>query len=136
MITLGIAGTCHKKKIIFSKFHNFRICGVYNFTGPTLLINDLELIKRITIKDFDHFTDHLQVPSEADPLFFNNVFSMRGKTYVIFYINDIKKIYMRTMFCALRIDQILGVRVATLAELSFRIGVSQKIEHHDENYPK
>lgn len=43
------------------------------------MITDLELIKQVAIKDFDHFTDHLGiVDEELDPLFFNNLFALGG----------------------------------------------------------
>lgn len=53
--------------------------GFFTFTQPILLIRDLELIKNLTIKDFDHFPDHKPLADpELDPLFGNNLFSMTG----------------------------------------------------------
>ncbi|KAJ8916092.1 hypothetical protein NQ315_004458 [Exocentrus adspersus] len=41
--------------------------GIYQFSVPTLLVKDPELIKQITVKDFDHFTDHRTVfPEDAE----------------------------------------------------------------------
>ncbi|XP_017770221.1 PREDICTED: cytochrome P450 9e2-like isoform X3 [Nicrophorus vespilloides] len=49
---------------------------------PTLMIRDPELITRIAIKDFDHFTDHRTFFSDqADPLWNKNLFSLRGEKW-------------------------------------------------------
>ncbi|CAG5092618.1 Similar to Cyp9f2: Probable cytochrome P450 9f2 (Drosophila melanogaster) [Cotesia congregata] len=32
--------------------------GIFEFSVPVLMIKDLELIKDITVKHFDHFVDH------------------------------------------------------------------------------
>ncbi|XP_062551972.1 probable cytochrome P450 9f2 [Armigeres subalbatus] len=42
--------------------------GVFMFRSPCYLIHDPELIKQITVRDFDHFTDHANnVSLEVDP---------------------------------------------------------------------
>lgn len=44
-----------------------------------ILLKDLELIKQLTIKEFDHFTDHLRGFDEnMDQLFGNALFNLRG----------------------------------------------------------
>lgn len=49
-------------------------------TVPTLVLKDLDLIKQITVKYFDHFTDHhLLIPEDVEPLWGKNLFSLRGK---------------------------------------------------------
>lgn len=59
---------------------NGRYLGVYQFLSPMLLIKDPELIKKITIKDFDCFVNHKGFVSEKiDPLFAKNLFSLQGK---------------------------------------------------------
>lgn len=46
------------------------------------MIKDLELIKQIAVKNFDHFTDHLPIfPEEADALMGKNLFSMHGQRW-------------------------------------------------------
>lgn len=44
------------------------------------MLRDPELIKQITIKDFDHFTDHRIFTEEANKsgLWSQNVFSLKG----------------------------------------------------------
>lgn len=57
----------------------FRYSGIYQFTLPTLLIRDPELIKQITVKDFEHFMDHRSViPNNDDPVWSKNLFALKG----------------------------------------------------------
>lgn len=52
------------------------------FNQPSLVIRDLDLIKQMTIKDFDHFMDHQDfIPVETDPLMGGNLFSMDGQKW-------------------------------------------------------
>lgn len=56
-----------------------RYFGSYQFLTPSLFVRDLELIKKITVKDFDHFTDHLNfVNSKSEPIVNNNLFLLKG----------------------------------------------------------
>lgn len=49
---------------------------------PSLMIRDPELIKQITIKDFDHFVDHrLFAPENVEPIWTKNLFSLKGDTW-------------------------------------------------------
>ncbi|KAJ8728418.1 hypothetical protein PYW08_016803 [Mythimna loreyi] len=49
---------------------------------PVLLIRDPDLIKSITVKDFDHFTDHREFfTEESDPLFAGSLFLMKGERW-------------------------------------------------------
>nr|AKZ17701.1 cytochrome P450 monooxygenase CYP9Z63 [Tenebrio molitor] len=64
---------------VYNKFPNCRYSGIYQFFAPTLLIRDPDLIKQITVKDFDHFVDHRGfVPTESDPLLGKSLFSLSG----------------------------------------------------------
>lgn len=46
---------------------------------PVVLLNDPEIIKRIAVKEFNHFVDHVTFVDETmDVLFGNSLFSMRG----------------------------------------------------------
>lgn len=66
---------------------NFRYTGIYQFVLPTLVIKDIELLKQITVKDFDHFTDHRSfLPEKTDPLWSNNLFALKGNSLTIFKI--------------------------------------------------
>ncbi|KAL1509576.1 hypothetical protein ABEB36_004288 [Hypothenemus hampei] len=69
-------------KYAYDSFGKSRYGGTYQFTLPSLILKDPELIKQITIKDFDHFTDHRAfVNPEADPLWSNNLFALTGQKW-------------------------------------------------------
>ncbi|KAL1509580.1 hypothetical protein ABEB36_004292 [Hypothenemus hampei] len=69
-------------KYAYDSFGKSRYGGFYHLTVPTLIIKDPELIKKITIKDFDHFTDHRGfVNPEADQLWSNNLFALTGQKW-------------------------------------------------------
>lgn len=58
---------------------SFRYVGFYGFRSPILIVKDLDLIKRIGVKDFEHFVDHrVFMDEDADPLFGKNLFFLRG----------------------------------------------------------
>nr|BBE49547.1 cytochrome P450 monooxygenase [Adoxophyes honmai] len=66
----------------YKTFLNDRFVGIYIFLKPVIFVKDLELIKKITVKDFEHFLDHQALVSEeADPLFGRNLFSLRGQEW-------------------------------------------------------
>ncbi|KAK2585265.1 hypothetical protein KPH14_009962 [Odynerus spinipes] len=59
-----------------------RYVGSMDFAKPMLVIRDPELLKDITVKQFDHFPDHLGFVDETvDPIFGRNVFSLRGERW-------------------------------------------------------
>lgn len=55
--------------------------GRFAFTVPVIVPRDLEVIKSITIKDFDHFVDRFNFKSrkELDPLFTRSLTGLSGK---------------------------------------------------------
>lgn len=58
----------------------YRYSGFYQFLLPTLVLRDPDLIKQITVKDFDHFTDHsTTVPGE--PMLSKNLFTLKGQEW-------------------------------------------------------
>ncbi|KAF5306327.1 hypothetical protein FQA39_LY09025 [Lamprigera yunnana] len=64
---------------IYKHFENVRYYGIYQFVTPNLVIKDLDLIKRITIKDFDTFPEHRTVLDEnIEPLVARNILFMKG----------------------------------------------------------
>ncbi|XP_065167280.1 cytochrome P450 9e2-like [Atheta coriaria] len=69
-------------KRLYNRNKDRRYTGMYQMTLPTLMIRDLDLIKQITVKDFDHFVDHRQFQAEgADPLWTKNLFSLKGDAW-------------------------------------------------------
>ncbi|XP_017776439.1 PREDICTED: cytochrome P450 9e2-like [Nicrophorus vespilloides] len=63
----------------YNEFPNSRYNGTYQFFKPMLLVRNIDLIKQITVKDFDHFTDHFSFISEdVEPLWTSNLFALKG----------------------------------------------------------
>ncbi|XP_060522640.1 cytochrome P450 9e2-like [Cylas formicarius] len=61
---------------------DYTYVGFDQFHKPTLLIRDPELLKQITVKDFDSFMDHSPLFSDqSDPLWFRNLIALRGKNW-------------------------------------------------------
>ena len=60
----------------------FRYSGFYQFFVPTLVLKDPELIKQITVKDFDHFVDRRNfIPEDSDPLWSKNLVALTGRKW-------------------------------------------------------
>ncbi|XP_060521270.1 cytochrome P450 9e2-like isoform X2 [Cylas formicarius] len=75
----GLMDVAQSIKHFYDKFPGVRYYGIYQFLKPKFVVKDPELIKRITVKDFDHFVDHVaMVDPEADPLFAKNLLNLRG----------------------------------------------------------
>uniref|UniRef100_A0A1Q3FMW5 Putative cytochrome p450 9e2 n=1 Tax=Culex tarsalis TaxID=7177 RepID=A0A1Q3FMW5_CULTA len=61
------------------QFPEDRFSGFFNFRRPGYLVHDPDLVKRITIKDFDHFVDHsFNVSPEVDPFLGRSLFFSEG----------------------------------------------------------
>lgn len=57
----------------------FRYYGGYQGTKPIIILKDPDLIKQITVKDFDHFVDHnVFAPNESESLRQKNLVSLKG----------------------------------------------------------
>ncbi|XP_057326719.1 cytochrome P450 9e2-like [Microplitis mediator] len=56
--------------------------GYYEFNKPVIMIRDLDILKNITVKNFEHFVDHRNFTDpEIEPLFSNNLFSLKGEKW-------------------------------------------------------
>jgi cytochrome P450 family 9 len=65
---------------IYNKLKGYKYGGMYQFLFPVVLIRDPELIKMVTVKDFEHFLDHqAPISEEADPLFGKALFNLKGE---------------------------------------------------------
>lgn len=54
---------------LYYKWKHEKLMGMWSFTRPTILINDLDLIKQILTTDFNHFRDRmLEFDQSHDPL--------------------------------------------------------------------
>ncbi|KAL1495017.1 hypothetical protein ABEB36_010507 [Hypothenemus hampei] len=62
--------------------HFLRYYGSYQFFQPSLFVRDLDLIKKITVKDFEYFHDHSSISNErSDPIVTQNLFSLKGEKW-------------------------------------------------------
>ncbi|KAJ8953897.1 hypothetical protein NQ318_019137 [Aromia moschata] len=67
---------------VYSQCPGTRYSGIYQFLIPTLVIKDPDLIKQVTVKDFDHFVDHRTFISEdTDPLGGKNLLFLKGQKW-------------------------------------------------------
>ena len=65
---------------MYNKLKGHKYGGVYQFLIPTVLLRDPELIKMVTVKDFEHFLDHqAPVSEEAEPMFGKALFNLKGE---------------------------------------------------------
>ncbi|XP_017776423.1 PREDICTED: cytochrome P450 9e2-like [Nicrophorus vespilloides] len=63
----------------YNEFPDSRYSGSFQLYSPLLVLKDSELIKQITVKDFEHFTDHINlVPEGIEPLWTSNLFALKG----------------------------------------------------------
>ena len=67
---------------MYQSFPDSKYVGFFDFSSPIVMIRDLELLKSITVKNFDHFPDHRSFDSvDRDPLFDKNLFALRGERW-------------------------------------------------------
>ncbi|XP_069678700.1 uncharacterized protein [Periplaneta americana] len=66
----------------YNEIKNHPYAAVFIFRSPMIMITDPELIKTVTVKDFEHFTDHRPVVFEVgDPVWKKGLFSLNGRTW-------------------------------------------------------
>ncbi|XP_060523283.1 cytochrome P450 9e2-like isoform X2 [Cylas formicarius] len=65
----------------YEEFPCKRYYGSFQFLRPSLLVRDLELAKKITIKDFDHFHDHFTLANDNDLVLSSNLFALKGEKW-------------------------------------------------------
>ncbi|GJQ77435.1 hypothetical protein Trydic_g20833 [Trypoxylus dichotomus] len=94
---------------LYRTFPEERYIGMYQGTLPTLLIRDPEIIKRITVKEFDHFPNHRSfIPDDVEPLWSKNLVflkdmawrDMRSTLSPSFTSNKMKIIFSLITDCA------------------------------------
>ncbi|XP_018570837.1 cytochrome P450 9e2-like [Anoplophora glabripennis] len=67
---------------VYNQCPDVRYSGMYQFLVPALVVKDPDLIKQITVKDFDHFTDHKSIfPETAEPLWGKNLIFLKGQKW-------------------------------------------------------
>nr|QZM07471.1 cytochrome P450 monooxygenase CYP9EK1 [Lasioderma serricorne] len=69
-------------KEVYNGFPDARYFGGVNFGKPSIYLRDIDLIKKITVKDFEHFADHSNfLAINPDEIFNKNLFSMKGAAW-------------------------------------------------------
>nr|AAR97606.1 cytochrome P450 9E1 [Diploptera punctata] len=64
---------------VYNKLKGHKYGGFYEFLKPVVVLRDPELIKMVTIKDFEHFLDHRNLITEdSEPLFGKALFNLQG----------------------------------------------------------
>ncbi|CAG9785902.1 unnamed protein product [Diatraea saccharalis] len=67
---------------MYKAFPNERFIGLYEFVSPAVIVKDIELLKKITVKDFEHFLDHrAMIDEKTDPFFGRNLFFLKGQEW-------------------------------------------------------
>nr|ACZ97417.2 cytochrome P450 CYP9A36 [Zygaena filipendulae] len=66
----------------YNAFPDDRFVGSYEFVNPMTIIRDVDLIKKITVKDFEYFLNHRVILNEdTDPFFGRSLFSLQDQKW-------------------------------------------------------
>ncbi|CAB0036385.1 unnamed protein product [Trichogramma brassicae] len=66
-------------QFIYNSHADAKYIGAHGFSTPSVFIKDLDLVKTVLIKNFDHFADRKQfVDEDVDPLFGKNLNFLNG----------------------------------------------------------
>lgn len=64
------------------QFESHRYFGFYQFFAPALIVQDIDLIKQICVKNFDSFTDRPDfIPKSVDPFWKKTLLNREGKDW-------------------------------------------------------
>ncbi|EAT44915.1 AAEL003748-PA [Aedes aegypti] len=67
---------------LYREFAGEKVYGFYEFRRPTIILRDLQLIKRVFVKDFNHFTNHTApVDEHMDSILGNGLISLEGQKW-------------------------------------------------------
>ncbi|GLH10658.1 Cytochrome P450 9e2 [Gryllus bimaculatus] len=81
-LTFGILSFNDFAEKMYCQFQDYAVFGIFQFMTPVVFVRDPEVIKKLAVKDFDHFVDHQTLLTEKlDPLMAKNLFALRVKVY-------------------------------------------------------
>nr|ACZ97407.2 cytochrome P450 CYP9A37 [Zygaena filipendulae] len=125
--TLGLEdlGTLTVKT--YNSFSEERFVGSFAFLNPVVFIRDLELLRKITVKDFEHFLNHR-------PLVDENVDPFMGK--ILFSLNDQKWKDMRSTLSPAFTNSKIRLMVPFMVEVGDQMvrSLNKKIEKSAGGY--
>lgn len=69
-------------QLLYNKFPGEKFVGQYDFITPMVVLRDIELIKQVTVKDFETFLNHrVLIDENNDPYFGSNLFSLKDQKW-------------------------------------------------------
>lgn len=97
---------------LYNRFPNDKYIGLYQMGGrATYLIRDLDLIKAITVKDFDSFVNHgIQISVDLDPLMGRSLFNLNDEKW-----RELRSI-LSPLFTGSKMRMMLGLMGETIEE--------------------
>lgn len=80
---LSLESSATESKRVYDKFPNSCFIGIYDLVGtPSYMIRDPDLIKQVTITNFEHFQNHrFGFDEDVDQLLGRSLFSLRGEKW-------------------------------------------------------
>ena len=65
---------------LYSQLDGHKIGGIFQLMQPVYLVRDPELIKHVTVKDFEHFVDlPIFIPEDTEPILTKSLLALKGK---------------------------------------------------------
>jgi hypothetical protein len=72
----------HNLKQIYNEHKHKPYVGFFSFDKPSLLINDMDIVKRVLVKDAQNFDNRTQTADEkGDPLTAKGIFALKDKKW-------------------------------------------------------
>nr|WCC58099.1 cytochrome P450 [Pharsalia antennata] len=115
---------------LYKQYPNEKCCGTYQYSQPILLLRDLDLIKRIFVRDFDAFSEHPlpSKPDDEDTLWGKNLFAAKGETWrqlrqtisPMFTTSNLKSVFDLMDNCARQLIDHLNDKKEDVIELELR----------------
>ncbi|PNF38480.1 hypothetical protein B7P43_G03993 [Cryptotermes secundus] len=81
-LVLRRTSLCDHVIAVYNQLDGHKIAGMFDFLRPSYVVRDPELIKYITVKDFDHFVDvPIIIPEDAEPILTKGLQSLKGQKW-------------------------------------------------------
>lgn len=96
-LVLRKTSLCDHVKAVYNQLAGHNIAGMFEFLRPSYVVRDPELIKYITVKDFDHFVDLPAIlPEDAEPILTKGLQVLKGN--VLHHFNCCELSFLVTFF--------------------------------------